>query len=171
MNKNISIECLKFDVVGPTIHQATQTNYHTTVMCGNQFVCTTWCVIGPTTSKLSTKCLSVKGNCPVIMFYYRTKNQGFFLFKFSCFLMYSVPTTTNKDMRQYKKAVCCITRKKTQFSMHLQWHISIPLVCKLFFIKCVGMQDEYVDLQESCVYMQHNYVDNQENSINYVLLA
>lgn len=45
------------------------------------------------------------------MFYYRTKNQGFFLFKFSCFLMYSVPTTTNKDMRQYKKAVCCITRK------------------------------------------------------------
>lgn len=123
--------------------------------------------------KLSTKCLSVKGSCPVFMFYYRTKNQGGggFSLNFHVFSRHVQRSNDNKNMRQYKKAVCCITRKNPNLVCTYSGIPLSPSCANYFSIKCVGMQDEYVDLQKSCVYMQHNYVDNQENSINYVLLA
>lgn len=43
---------LILDVVGPIAHQAAQTNYHTALTCGIQFVRTDWCVRGATASKI-----------------------------------------------------------------------------------------------------------------------
>lgn len=49
----IRIECLFRILSGPITYQTAQTNYHATLRRGFQFVCTAWCVIGPTTSKIS----------------------------------------------------------------------------------------------------------------------
>lgn len=42
---------LLLDIVGSITHQAVQANYHTAITHGIQYVCTAWCVIGPTITK------------------------------------------------------------------------------------------------------------------------
>lgn len=42
---------LLLDIVGPITHQAVQANYHTAITHAIQYVCTAWCVIGPTITK------------------------------------------------------------------------------------------------------------------------
>lgn len=47
-----------FDFVGPVTHKTVQTNYHTTLMCGIQYVCTACCVQDERNPKISIQYLS-----------------------------------------------------------------------------------------------------------------
>lgn len=50
-NKKKYMTVLLLDIVGPITHQAVQANYHTAITHAIQYVCTAWCVIGPTITK------------------------------------------------------------------------------------------------------------------------